>query len=111
MNEAIFVQKVDAGTSLNEKVKGSFLIEAAFFLDENEEVTLGHILHDQVYVLSILQISIHSDYIHMLELFVDLNLSSQRFLHLRCRNFALIQLLNRYFDAAGLVEGQLDGTV
>ena len=47
----------------------------------------------------------------MFKLLVDLDLSPQRLFHFRSLDHPLVQLLNRYFDAAGLVQRQLDGAV
>ena len=74
MDETVFVEEVDASDGLNEEVKGSLLVETAFFFDEDEQVALRHILHHQVDILVVLQVSIHPHDVHMLQLLVDLNL-------------------------------------
>ena len=47
----------------------------------------------------------------MFKLLMNLDLSPQRLFHFRSLDHPLVQLLNRYFDAAGLVQRQLDGAV
>lgn len=76
MDETVFVEEVDAGDRLDEEVKGSFFVETALFFDEDEQVALRDILHDQVNILVVLQISIHPHDVHVLQLLVDLNLAT-----------------------------------
>ena len=47
----------------------------------------------------------------MFKLLMNLNLPPQRLFHLWSLDHPLVQLLNRYFDAAGFVQRQLDGAV
>ena len=46
MYEAVLVEEIDASDSLNEEVEGRLFWKAIFFLDQNEEVALCHVLHD-----------------------------------------------------------------
>ena len=82
MDETVLVQEVNPSDCLNEEVKGGLFREAALFLDEDKEVALGDILHDQVDVLIVLQVGIHAHDVHMLEPLMNLNFSSQGLLHL-----------------------------
>ena len=47
----------------------------------------------------------------MFEFFMDLDLTSECFLHFRCGYFSLVKLLYGHLDAGGPVEGQLDRAV
>ena len=97
MNEAILVQKVDSSNCLYEEVKCSLFCETAFFFDEHKKITFCYIFHHQINKLMILEVSVHSNNINMLELFVDLNLSAQRFSHLLCFNHAFVEFFNGNF--------------
>jgi len=66
VNETVLVQKVYASDCLNEEVKGCLFTEAALFLDQDKEVAFCNILHNEIDVLVVLQISIHAHDVHML---------------------------------------------
>ena len=102
------MQEVDACNGLNEKVESCVFSKAALFLDKDKQVALRHILHDQVDVLSILQIGIHAHNVDMLQLFMNFNFSSKCLLHLGRFDHALVQLFNSHFLARRFVKGQLD---
>ena len=101
------MKKVDAGYRLDEEIKCSLLSEAALLLDQNKQVALRHVLHDEVDVLVILEVCIHANNIHMLQLLVDLNLAPQCLFHLRCLNHSLVQFFNGNFYSARLMQSQL----
>ena len=84
------MKEIDTCNSLNEEVEGGLLSEAALFLDEHEQVTLGHILHDEVNEVAVLQRRVHSHNIHMFQLLVDLNFAFQCFPHFRRLDHTLI---------------------
>ena len=97
MNETILMQEVNASDRLYKEVKGCLFGEAALFFDEDEEVTLGDILHDQVNVLAVFQVCIHAHNIHMLQLLVDLNFTAQRLFHLWRLDHTFVQFFNGHF--------------
>ena len=66
MNEAVLVEEVDASDRLDEEIKCGLLAEAFLLPDQSEQVALRHVLHDQVDVLVVLQVCIHSHDVHML---------------------------------------------
>ena len=55
----------------------------------------------------ILEVSVHSNNINMLELFVNLNLSAQCFSHLLCFNHTLVEFFNGHFDTARFMHRQM----
>ena len=108
MDEAILVQEVDAGHSLDEEVECSLFRETAFFFNEDEQVALGYVFHDEVNVLLIFQVRVHAHDVYVFEFFVDVDLAAQGLAHLGRLNHALVELFNGHFHASGLVLGQMD---
>lgn len=76
MNEAVFMKKIYASYSLDEEIKCSLLCKATFLLNQDKQVALSHVLHDEVDVLMILKVGIHAHNVDMLEFLMNLDFTS-----------------------------------
>ena len=84
------MKEIDARDGLNEEVERGLFSETALFLYQNEQVALSHVLHDEVDVLMVFEIRIHSHNVHMLKFLMNLDLTPESFLHFWCLNHSLI---------------------
>ena len=66
MDKTVFVQKVDSRNSLDEKVESSVFIKVTLLFDQSEEIALRNILHNEVDIVFVLEVSVHSHDIDML---------------------------------------------
>ena len=108
MNKTVLVQEINSGHRLNEKVESRLLCETTLFLDQNKQVALRHVFHNEIDILGILQVSIHTHDINMLEFFMDFDLSAQCFLHLWRLDHSLVKFFDSYFDTARLMNSKLN---
>ncbi len=107
MYEAVFMQEIDASNCLDEEIEGFGFAEHAFFADDKKQVTLFHILEDQVNKAVIFQTGVKAHNVDMFELLLDLNFSLKRFLHFRCLQRVLINFFNRHCNICRFVYSQL----
>ena len=66
MDKTVFVQKVDSRNSLDEEVESSVFIKVTLLFDQSKQVALRNILHNEVYIVFVLEVSVHSHDIDML---------------------------------------------
>ena len=70
------------------------LVESSVLGDALEQILLRDVLHDEILVLSILEICVKTDDVWVFELFVDSDLASKHLLHLRLLQALFVHLLD-----------------
>ena len=108
MDEAVLVEEVDASDRLDEEIKRGLLAEALLLPNQGEQVALGHVLHDQVNVLVVLQVRIHSHDVDVLQFLMNLDLSPEGLLHFRSFDHSLVKFFNSHFYTARLMQSELN---
>ena len=122
MNETVLVQEIDACDCLNEEPKSAVFIETLALRDLQKQVALWYVLHDEVVVLAVLEVSVEPDHVHMLQLLVDLNFSLKRLRHLwfpevllkeflDCKKLARLRAQSRQEHTAIATLAQLFGLI
>ena len=94
VDETVLVQEIDTGDCLDEEPKSAVFVETLALWNLQKQVAFRDVLHDEVVVLSVLEVSVESDHIHVLQLLVDLNFSLKRLGHLRFPEVLLQQFLH-----------------
>ena len=111
MDEAVLVEEVDASDRLDEEIKCGLLAEALLLPDQGEQVALSHVLHDQVNVLVVLQVRIHSHDVYVLQFLMNLDLSPESLLHFGSFDHSLVKFFNSHFYTARLMQSELNLSV
>ena len=111
MYKSIFMQEVHASKCLNEEIEGSFFRKTPFLLNQSEKIAFWHVLHHQIDIHIIFEVSIHTHNINMLQPLVNFDLSLQSFLHLGCCYHTPVHRFNGNFYSTWLVHSQFYLTI